>query len=105
MARPGPAKEETVVVLPRGAPLAEITTLLSDLPGSSSGPWMFRLAIRVLGRDRDLKAGEYAFPAGISPSSVIGMLASGDTVARRHDDRRGADGGRDPRHLWRTPRA
>lgn len=82
MARPGPAKVETVVVLPRGAVLADITTLLNTA-GVIDRPWMFRLAIRVLGRDRDLKAGEYAFPAGISPSSVIGMLASGDTVARR----------------------
>ena len=46
-------------------------------------PWLFRLAVRASGRDRDLKAGEYAFPAAIPARSVINMLAHGQTVARR----------------------
>jgi UPF0755 protein len=37
----------------------------------------------VLGRDRDLRAGEYAFPARATPQGVIAMLAKGETVARR----------------------
>ena len=82
LVRPGPAKEETVVVLPRGAGLARITALLDDA-GVIEHPWMFRLAVRVLGHDRDLKAGEYAFPAAITPGSVLNLLASGQTVAHR----------------------
>ena len=78
----GPAAEETVVVLPRGAGLAQITTALLDA-GVIDHPWLFRLAVRVLGRDRDLKAGEYAFPARATPQGVIAMLATGETVARR----------------------
>jgi UPF0755 protein len=82
LVRPGPAKEETVVVLPRGAGLARITALLGNA-GVIEHPWMFRLAARMLGRDRDLKAGEYAFPAAITPGSVLNLLASGQTVAHR----------------------
>jgi len=82
LARPGPAAEESVVVLPRGAGLARITATLEQA-GVIDHPWMFRLAVRVLDRDRDLKAGEYAFPAAITPRTVINMLANGETVARR----------------------
>ena len=82
LARPGPAKDEVVVVLPRGAGLAQITGMLEQA-GVIDHPWMFRLAVRVLDRDRDLKAGEYAFPAAVTARSVINMLASGQTVARR----------------------
>jgi UPF0755 protein len=82
LARPGPASEETVVVLPRGAGLAQITASLHEARVIDH-PWLFRLAVRLSGRDRDLKAGEYAFPAAIPARSVINMLASGQTVARR----------------------
>jgi UPF0755 protein len=82
LVRSGPAIEETVVVLPRGAGLGEIATMLVDA-GVIEHPWLFRLAVRMLGRDRDLKAGEYAFPARATPQGVIAMLARGETVARR----------------------
>jgi UPF0755 protein len=78
----GPATEETVVVLPRGAGLADITRALVDARVVDH-PWLFRFAVRVLDRDRRLKAGEYAFPAGATPQGVIAMLANGETVARR----------------------
>ena len=82
LARPGPASAATTVVLPRGAGLAAITAQLTEARVIEH-PWLFRLGVRVLGRDRELQAGEYAFPAGITPGSVIGMLANGQTVARR----------------------
>jgi UPF0755 protein len=82
LVRPGPTKQETVVVLPRGAGLARIAGMLSDA-GVIEHPWMFRLAVRVLGHDRVLKAGEYAFPAAITPGSVLNLLANGQTVARK----------------------
>jgi UPF0755 protein len=82
LVRAGPAQEDTVVVLPRGAGLARITAALSDA-GVIDRPWLFRAAVRILDRDRDLKAGEYAFPVAVNPRTVINMLASGQTVARR----------------------
>jgi UPF0755 protein len=82
LVRPGPAREDLTVVLPRGAGLGQIAGMLGQA-GVIDHPWMFRLAVRVLDRDRDLKAGEYAFPARVSAASVINMLGSGQTVARR----------------------
>ena len=82
LVHPGPATEETVVVLPRGAGLAQITAALVDARVIEH-PWLFRLAVRFVGRDRQLKAGEYGFPAGATPQGVIAMLANGETVARR----------------------
>jgi UPF0755 protein len=82
LARSGPAVEQTVVVLARGASLEQIAAHLADA-GVIDRPWLFRLGVRVLGRDRDLKAGEYAFPAAATPLGVIAMLAKGETVARR----------------------
>jgi UPF0755 protein len=82
LVRSGPATAETVVVLPRGAGLGQIAATLVEA-GVIDHPWLFRLAVRVLGRDRDLKAGEYAFPARAAPQGVIAMLAKGETVARR----------------------
>jgi len=82
LVRPGPAKQETVVVLARGAGLAEIASQLRAARVIEQ-PWMFRLAVRVLDRDRELKAGEYAFPSRVTPGTVIGMLSAGQTVARR----------------------
>ncbi len=78
----GPSVSETVVVLPRGAGLDAITAQL-DAAGVIERPWLFRLAVRLKGQDRALKAGEYAFPAGATPASVINMLARGETVPRR----------------------
>jgi UPF0755 protein len=82
LVRSGPTTAETVVVLPRGAGLGQIAATLVEA-GVIDHPWLFRLAVRVLGRDRDLKAGEYAFPARATPQGVIAMLAKGETVARR----------------------
>ncbi|MGH6942969.1 MAG: endolytic transglycosylase MltG [Geminicoccaceae bacterium] len=82
LARPGPAGQETTVILPRGAGVAEIAKQLAQARVIAH-PLIFRLAVRAVGRDRDLQAGEYAFPAHATPRTVIGMLAGGQTVARR----------------------
>ena len=68
--RAGPAATEVSVILPRGTGVAEIGRRLADA-GVIRQPLMFRLAIRVSGRDRALKAGEYAFPAQVTPRGVL----------------------------------
>jgi len=82
LGRPGPAAEPVTVVVPRGAGVAAIAQQLAEADVIRQ-PLMFRVAARMLGHDRDLKAGEYAFPASVTPRTVIGMLATGETVARR----------------------
>lgn len=39
--------------------------------------WLFRLAVRRSGRDRDLQAGEYFFDAPASPLAVVAKIADG----------------------------
>ncbi|HEX6143006.1 MAG TPA: endolytic transglycosylase MltG [Geminicoccaceae bacterium] len=82
LGRPGPSPEPVTVVLERGSGVAAIAEQL-EAARVIRQPWMFRLAVRMLDRDRDLKAGEYAFPARATPRGVIGMLSKGETVARR----------------------
>ena len=39
--------------------------------------WLFRLAVRRTGRDRELQAGEYFFDAPLSPLAVVAKIADG----------------------------
>ncbi len=78
----GPNAAEAVVTLPRGAGLQTIVHRLNEA-GVIRHPWLFQLAVRIGGHDRNLKAGEYAFPAGVSPEEVIAIVTEGRTVARR----------------------
>ena len=79
---PGPAREPVTVVLPRGAGVAQIADRLAEARVIRQ-PLMFRFAVRMHGHDRALRAGEYVFPAAVTPGGVIGMLTRGETVARR----------------------
>lgn len=78
----GPNEEETVVLLPRGSGVSQIINRL-DEAGVIDHPLMFRLAIRMGGHDRSLKAGEYAFAPRITPNEVIAKLTEGKSMLRR----------------------
>ncbi len=78
----GPNADETIVLLPRGSGLQAIVHRL-DEAGVIRHPWLFQLAVRLGRHDRNLKAGEYAFPANVSPQQVIAIVTAGKTVARR----------------------
>ena len=79
MHRPGPAAQETAVILPRGSGLAGIAARLAEA-GVIDRPWMLQLAARVYARDRKLQAGEYAFPPGATPEQVLAKLEIGDVL-------------------------
>ena len=78
--RPGPLTEDAVVTIPRGAGVATIADLLHDA-GVVGSDLDFRIAVRVRGLDRDLRAGEYLFPAGISTAAAMQIIASGRGLA------------------------
>ena len=80
--RPGPLTSDSIVYIPRGAGLGAIAGEL-ERAGVIGDPLVFRLGVRVLGRTRDLQAGEYLFPAGIAMREAAELLHSGKTVARR----------------------
>ena len=79
---PGPLAEETVVYVPRGSGVEEITRRLAEA-GAIDRPWLFRIALRLSGRDRRLQAGEYRLTARMSPAEILDMMQRGEVLLRR----------------------
>lgn len=77
--QPGPLAQEEVIELPRGSGLAAIAGRL-EAAGVIEDARVFRVAARVIGRDRRLRAGEYRIPAHVSPRAVLDILESGQIV-------------------------
>jgi UPF0755 protein len=70
------------VVVPRGARVEQIAALLTDR-GVLDSPLYFRFGTLLDGQGVQLKAGEFAFAAHISPQDAAAVIASGKTVVRR----------------------
>jgi UPF0755 protein len=77
--RPGPAAEETVILLPRGTGLVRISAQL-EAAGLVSDARLFRAAVTLDGGDRALRAGEYSVPAQSSMAQIYQLLRSGVTL-------------------------
>lgn len=77
--QPGPLAAETVLLIPRGAGLASIADRLAEA-GVVRDRFLFIAGVKLTGGDRALRAGEYAFPAGISAQGAMELLESGRTV-------------------------
>ncbi len=78
---PGPLERDTAVVIPKGG-IGDIARLLAGA-GVISDATVFRLAARLTGRDRGMRAGEFSFPAAVSIEGAISLLTSGATIKRR----------------------
>jgi UPF0755 protein len=76
---PGPARQDTTVVMNRGGGVGEIAAELNQAQVIRS-PLLFRLFAKLTRADRTLRAGEYDFPAHASLSRVLGMMARGEIV-------------------------
>ncbi|OUS13036.1 aminodeoxychorismate lyase [Rhodospirillales bacterium 47_12_T64] len=76
----GPLKEEVAVVIPRGAGLEQISSILKS-EGVISDSLIFQLGARYSKRARNLKAGEFLFPATVSMDEVLKILEKGKTVS------------------------
>lgn len=79
---PGPLDHTTTVVIPRGSGLEAIALTL-DEAGVIDSPLLFVFGAKLTGTVPALKAGEYAFPAGISIDGVLDLMRQGRTVVRR----------------------
>jgi UPF0755 protein len=73
--------DEVFVEVPAGSGVAAIGRRLVDA-GVVRNSAEFRLAMRLHGGDRTLKAGEYRFSGPLRPSEVIDKLARGDVYLR-----------------------
>jgi UPF0755 protein len=80
--RPGPLSAASTVVLPRGHGVEGVARALEDAAVVRDAR-LFRAGVALLGGRRPLKAGEYAFPAGISAAEVMRLMQEGRTVVRR----------------------
>ncbi|MEH6632729.1 MAG: endolytic transglycosylase MltG [Halopseudomonas aestusnigri] len=77
---PGPLSKDVTVVIPRGAGLEKIANLLKD-EEVISDILIFQLGARYTKRARNLKAGEFLFPATASMDTVIEILEQGKAVS------------------------
>jgi len=79
--RPGPLTAPRTVVIERGTGTLDLAYKLQDA-GVLRNAFLFTAAARLREQQARLKAGEYAFPAGIAAIDVQDMLARGETVVR-----------------------
>ncbi len=79
---PGPAGEERVVAIERGMGVRAIAARLEE-EGVVENRWLFLAGLHLPGVDRNLRFGEYLFPAGASMAEVAAMMAEGRTLAYR----------------------
>ncbi len=79
---PGPPGIPITVVIPKGSGVAAIASLLQK-NGIIEDARIFRFGVRLTGIDTALRAGEYQFPAYVSPHGAARILVHGETVVRR----------------------
>ena len=71
--RPGPLGLDVTLVVPAGTGVDGIGAKLAE-EGVIADRRLFRLGFEVWAEPKPLRAGEYTFPAGISPREVIRLL-------------------------------
>ncbi|WP_052121299.1 endolytic transglycosylase MltG [Inquilinus limosus] len=79
---PGPLTAPATLVIERGSGLTAIAAQL-ETAGVIENRWVFLAGTALEGGDRSLKAGEYAFAAGISPADAADLLARGSNVSHK----------------------
>jgi len=79
---PGPLAAPTTVVIEKGASLRAVTRTLAAA-GVINHPYLFALGTYLSGRGHELRAGEYAFPAGMSGRAAAELMASGKVVQHK----------------------
>lgn len=83
--KPGPLTQEKIVVIPADSGLVRIADILEsegviESPYDLLGHYVFIGGVRAYQQQGRLKAGEYAFPAGVSMRGVMNMLVSGKAI-------------------------
>lgn len=74
--------EDKVVTIPQGSGVAKIANILKG-EGVIDNPLTFRLMLRLNKLDKSLKAGEFLFPAKVTPEKAAHILEEGKTVLYR----------------------
>jgi len=77
---PGPLAEARTVVVPKGAGLAVTAKVLADA-GIITSRWALIFGARLFGARP--RAGEYLFPAHLSPEAALEQMSEGRTVVHK----------------------
>lgn len=77
---PAPGSGVVEVVIPKGAGVRRIGTILADKGLISSGDFRFAILARLNGVSSRLRAGEYSIPKNLSPVQVLRLLEKGEVV-------------------------
>jgi UPF0755 protein len=80
--QPGPLATAATVEFPTGTGVSGIAKRLAET-GAVDSPLLFQLAVRRLGQERRLRAGEYALDPQMSPAAIIDRLVRGDILLHR----------------------
>jgi UPF0755 protein len=78
----GPLRDEKIVVIPKGVGMNGIAAVLNDA-GVIDNPLVFRLGARLTAEGVPLHAGEFKFPASVSPRGAMRVLIEGKVVLHR----------------------
>ncbi len=73
---------DTPVLISRGAGSGQVAHQLAGT-GVIRYPWLFKIAARLKGLDKNLKAGEYLFVAHVSMADVLSQMARGEVLYRK----------------------
>lgn len=78
----GPLLTEKTLVVPKGSGVAAIAGLLAD-EGIIRSPLVFKIGVKLFGKEQPLQAGEFRFPAAASPRGAMQVLIEGKSVLHR----------------------
>ncbi len=79
---PGPSAAETTILVARGSGVRQIASQL-ETAGIVADPMIFAVGVKLFGKNRPLRAGEYRFPAGASASDVMQAMIEGKTLVHK----------------------
>ena len=78
----GPLKDETVILIPKGSGVAAIADQLQS-EGVIESALVFKLGVKLTAKNQPLQAGEFRFPAAVSPNGAMRVLIEGKSVLHR----------------------
>lgn len=78
----GPLAAEKTLVVPKGSGVAAIADLLAA-EGIIDSPLVFKIGVKLFGKEQPLQAGEFRFPPAASPRGAMQVLIEGKSVLHR----------------------
>jgi UPF0755 protein len=78
----GPLRDEKIVVIPKGTGVTGIAEVLANA-GVIESPLVFKVGARLTAQGMALHAGEFKFPASVSPRDAMQVLIEGKVVLHR----------------------